>query len=621
MFNSIKKFILPIICLLLLPLIITQFGNATENPKNVKLFMTSDIHSYFSEDYDIDSNNQIIEHGNSAKLATLLKQRRDNTSLYLDGGDFAMGTLLQSGFTDQAYELRLLGQLGCDVTTLGNHEFDTGPEGLASMLNNAKAKSTKLPEISLANINVTNDNLKKAFDDYGVKPYTIKEVNGVKVGIFGIEGEDSIDSAPTNDQNWSNSFETAKQIVAELKDKTDLIVCLSHSGSDETGEHGPDIDLIKQVPDIDICLSAHSHYSYKPIKIHDSYIIGNGCYLQYLEQLNLKQKDNGKWDLEHYEKIPIAGNVPEDQEIGNLLTQFDHEIKQNYLTKYSGNENAYDQIAYCPYTYAPVPSMLNSDEEYPMQDIIADSYMYAAKQNDINDIDFSIVGIGTVRSNLIEGPIYTEHAFKICSLGIGSDGSAGHPLCIAYATGKDIRLFVEIETSLGKLKDGVKMAYNGLQVTWNSNRMIMDKVTDIKIKREDGSLEDIDDNKQYKFIANLYALNMLKSVNNLSKGLIKIAARDKDGNEITNFYDVAAKNKSGVELKEWVALKNYLEYLKVIPEKYSGPQGRKINTQETGLAAIAKPGPATIAVIVISLLFILVIVLIARKLFRHFRKH
>ena len=48
----------------------------------------------------------------------------------IDGGDFSMGTLIQTVFETQAAEIRMLGYMGCDVTTPGNHEFDYRPKDL-----------------------------------------------------------------------------------------------------------------------------------------------------------------------------------------------------------------------------------------------------------------------------------------------------------------------------------------------------------------------------------------------------------------------------------------------------------------------------------------------------------
>lgn len=80
--------------------------------------------------------------------------------------------------------------------------------------------------------------------------------------------------------------------------------------------------------------------------------------------------------------------------------------------------------------------------------------------------------------------------------------------------------------------------------------MILDKVTDIKLKKDDGTLQDIEDDKAYKVITNVYSLNMLNSLNNLSRGLIKIDAKDAEGNVINDFYKFSIKKQNGQELKE-----------------------------------------------------------------------
>ena len=88
-----------------------------------------------------------------------------------------MGTLIQVVFEEEASEIRMLGSLGIDVTTLGNHEFDYKASGLANMMNNAVASGDALPSMVLCNVDwegmeakgLTEDQelLKAAFDNYG----------------------------------------------------------------------------------------------------------------------------------------------------------------------------------------------------------------------------------------------------------------------------------------------------------------------------------------------------------------------------------------------------------------------------------------------------------------------
>jgi 5'-nucleotidase / UDP-sugar diphosphatase len=79
--------------------------------------------------------------GGVARLATLLEQRRaaagEQPVLLLDGGDFSMGTLFHTVTRETGGELRLMTELGYDAATLGNHEFDFRPAGLAAMISAA----------------------------------------------------------------------------------------------------------------------------------------------------------------------------------------------------------------------------------------------------------------------------------------------------------------------------------------------------------------------------------------------------------------------------------------------------------------------------------------------------
>lgn len=117
-----------------------------------------------------------------------------------------MGTLFQSIYASDGPELRIMGQMGYDVVTLGNHEFDFKAKGLTENLNAAKKSGDKLPQMVASNVLFSSDedgnltqtltNLKQAFQDYGVKDYTILERGGVKIGIFGLMGKDAVLKAP-----------------------------------------------------------------------------------------------------------------------------------------------------------------------------------------------------------------------------------------------------------------------------------------------------------------------------------------------------------------------------------------------------------------------------------------
>ena len=118
-----------------------------------------------------------------------------------------MGTLIQTVFETQAAEIRMLGYMGCDVTTLGNHEFDYRSKGLANMLNSA-AESGIIFRHWLSAMWIGNpwrqtglsegqQLIRDAFDEYGVSDYVVLEKGDTDIAVVGVFGKDALACAPT----------------------------------------------------------------------------------------------------------------------------------------------------------------------------------------------------------------------------------------------------------------------------------------------------------------------------------------------------------------------------------------------------------------------------------------
>lgn len=156
-----------------------------------------------------------------------------------------MGTLVQTVFETQAAEIRMLGALGCEATTLGNHEFDYRSKGLAKMLETAAESGDTVPELLVCNINWDameqqgfsegQQQIRDAFTEYGVKDYVMVQKGDVRVALLGVFGKDALACAPTCELQFTDPVEAVKKTVAEIKknEDADIIVCLSHSGTSE----------------------------------------------------------------------------------------------------------------------------------------------------------------------------------------------------------------------------------------------------------------------------------------------------------------------------------------------------------------------------------------------------
>ena len=119
------------LCMPLLPGVQTE---AADGGKHLDVLFTHDTHSHLNSYSTIVNGKQKEVRRTLSRIKTLIdeKKKENPDTLILDGGDFSMGTLIQTVYETEAAELRMLGYLGYDVTTLGNHEYDYRSKGLAN---------------------------------------------------------------------------------------------------------------------------------------------------------------------------------------------------------------------------------------------------------------------------------------------------------------------------------------------------------------------------------------------------------------------------------------------------------------------------------------------------------
>ena len=228
--------------------------------QNLVILHTNDIHSYLmgaspEADYTPATVGDDTTTGGMARLSSAIKSARTSAAasktpvLLLDAGDFMMGTLFETISTKAAAELAMMNALGYDATTIGNHELDWGPDGLAAILQTAVANGKTVPIVASNMVfdpgAPGNDNLQALAKPGVIMTKLVKTVGALKVGIFGLLGKSAALVAPLKAPADVHRHQTASaQMVNELRqvDKVDLVIALSHSGifSDGTGE---DADL------------------------------------------------------------------------------------------------------------------------------------------------------------------------------------------------------------------------------------------------------------------------------------------------------------------------------------------------------------------------------------------
>ena len=633
------------VAVLLLPVMDVPV-EAADSTKQIDVLFTHDTHSHL-DSFSTIVNGKQEKVGGFAKIKTLIneKKKEDPDTLILDGGDFSMGTLVQTVYDTEAAELRMLGSLGYDVTTFGNHEFDYRSKGLANMLKAAKSSGETLPEIVVCNVDWESmekaglsdgqKQIQSAFETYGVKDYVMVQKGDVKIAVVGVFGKDALECAPTCELSFKDPIEAVKQTVEEIRknEDADMIACVSHSGTWEDESKSEDELLAKAVPELDLIISGHTHSELtEAIQHGNTYIVSCGEYGRNLGSLSMTQKQDGRWDLTSYDLIPVSEDIKPDEATQKRIDELMDKVDTNYLADFGYTRK--EVLAENDIEFNSLEEMGTKHEELNLGDIMSDAYVYAVENSEYYDgdpVDVAVVPSGTVRDTYTKGDITVEDVYNSFSLGIGRDGVAGYPLINAYLTGKELKLVAEVDASVSDFMTTARLYCSGLNFTYNPHRMILNKVTDCYLTRADGERTEIQDDKLYHVVTDLYTGQMLGSVMKMSYGLLSLEPKDKDGNPIENLEDQAVM-EGDKELKAWDAIARYMQSfddtdgdgIANVPEYYASLHDRKVVDNSKNIIDLVKnPNKFAVMIVLICLvilvIFVLVTVLIC-KVVRKIRK-
>ena len=609
----------------------TLFVSATAEEKKVDVMFLHDTHSHLNEFATVeDGKSQVM--GGFAKIKTLIREQKEKNpeTLLLDAGDFSMGTLVQVVYEEEASEIRMLGELGFEVTTLGNHEFDYKAEGLANMLNSAVSSGDNLPSLIVCNVDwdkmeetgLTEDQqlLSDAFENFGVRDYIVVEKNGVKIAITGVFGEDCLDCVPNCPLEFENPVEAVKETVAEIQEKedVDMIACVSHSGTWKDEDKSEDEILAKSVPELDLIISGHTHTKLdEPIVHGDTYIVSAAEYGKYLGNLSMTQKADGRWKMDSYELITVEEPIQADEKTQEKIDSFMDMVDSKYLEQFGFTR---DQILCTNETEFATSSDVGAKHtEQNLGSIMADAYTYAVEHSENEDehlVDVAVVPAGTIRDTYAKGNITTENVFNSFSLGIGADGIPGYPLISVYLTGAELKTVAELDASISDLMSTARLYSDGLYWNYNPNRMILNKVTDVYLCNGDEKRVELEDDKLYRVVTDYYSSQMLGNVTDLSYGLLSIVPKFADGTPIENYED-AIVTADGEELKAWAAIATYMQSFEDtdgdgignVPAKYDTKEGRKVVEDSKNLWDLVK-NPNKFFFMIIAVVFVVILILV-----------
>ena len=569
---------------LIIVLFISILSVDAQSEKKITILHTNDLHSRLmgfapESGYSPLTTDNDKTVGGFARIAAIIKSQKEAssaTTIVVDAGDFMMGTLFPSLEKKYGFQLRLMKEMGYDAVAVGNHEYEFGPEWLASVIR-VSAQNGKIPDILIGNAvfdkkDHRDDALEKEVSDKIINRKMIFEKDGLRIGFFSILGKNAASVAPkARPVTFEKQSSFAKKMVKELRsEKCDVIICLSHSGvaKQKNGEWGgEDADLAKKVKGIDIIIGGHSHTRLeKPLIVNGTTIVQTGEFGQFVGSLSLSYSP-GKLTVTGYKLIPVDDRIRGDEKINQMIESQKKNIDQEVLRPLGLNYSK-------PVAEAGFKIEGNDGGDYVNSNLgpfIADAIHYYVNRLNRKGTDVSMVAAGMIFDKILPGIQTVPDIFRIMPLGSGNDNVPGYALSRLYVTGRELKSILEILQIAGKSNAENYCYYSGIKVEYNPDKGLFKKIRKVEIVHADGTVSDVGftkkDKKLYSITADSYMLEFIGIIKKMSFGLINVIPKDDMGNKISDMKSAVLDmddNREGVqEGKEWLAL---IEYLKTMSD-------------------------------------------------------
>lgn len=431
----------------------------------------------------------IGELGGIARRKTLLDQlraestAREESLLLLDAGDVFQGTLYFTQYLGQA-DLFFYNALGYNALTLGNHEFDRGPQPLVDFINAAT-----FPVLS-ANITIADSSPLAG----KVQPWSILNVDGEQVGIFGLTPPDTATlSSPGEGITFSDPFAAAQQAVNALTAQdVNKIIGLTHVGI------STDQELARKVSGIDIIVGGHSHTPLGnhpgatlpyPVEVTGSdgnrtLIVTNWEWGKYLGDIRLMFDANGVITSWEGQPHPVDATITPDPDFAARVQTYAGPIEELRQTVIGQTTTA-----------------LNGDrtavrsQETNLANLITDS-MLDRVQADGGQL--VIQNGGGIRTSIPAGQVTVAQVLEVLPF--------GNTIARVDLTGAQIRSALEHGLSQAEEGAGRFPQVAGMSYTWDPKAPPGSRVVEIRVASSTGALQPIDPASLYRVVTNDFML-------------------------------------------------------------------------------------------------------------------
>lgn len=430
------------------------------NTKKITIVHTNDTHSRV---VDTDENFGF------SKISTVVKQlKAENPNvLVLDAGDTLHGMPIVNVSKGQN-AIKILDAVGYDFMTLGNHDFNYGYKRLLELKDNSKVK-------------MLDANVLDADGNYLFTPYEIINMDDTKVAIFGLSTpETAYKTSPANVEGitFADPIEVSKKMVAELKDKSDIIIALTHIGLDESSVITSN-QLAENVDGIDIIIDGHSHTILEQGKtVNDTLIAQTGEYDKNLGIVNIEIANNKIVKKEaSLMSAKDSTDIEKDEAVENVINDIQKE-----------NEVVFSEVVTKTDIYLDGERENVRRQETNLGNLSADAV------RDATSADIAFVNGGGIRTSIEAGDITKGKIAELFPF--------GNTIKVKKINGEGLIKVLENSVKGYPATQGAFLQVSGLKFSFDESKPEGNRVTDVQILNSEQNYVPIDKASDYTVAIN-----------------------------------------------------------------------------------------------------------------------
>ena len=423
--------------------------SAQKEEVKFRILHMNDTHSKNKEFVKVSQDKTYTNrYGGASRRKTFIenyKNTNDNV-IVMHAGDTIAGSVFSIVYSGLD-EVQIMNDIGVDISTLGNHEFDFGFSQLDKIM-----RSRNFPTIA-CNVNfigTTNRYL---------EPYITTNINGVNIAVVGVvqsEKRNIIDSLDILD--IEDEVVSLKNLLDEvpLKNTNDILILLSHAGFDI------DKKIAIELPNVfDIIVGGHTHTLLKePTFINDTMIVQAGEYGEYIGTIDVKFKNN-KYSSSDYKLVRLDESIKEDEGMLAMISNMQIEVDNRFnIAIATLGENLLD-------------------DDVRSKSVALGNFVADAVESSQESIDIALVNSGSLRASLYSGNVTLGNIYEFFPF--------DNLIVLTTIDGKLLKQVLELSASKRGEGGFMQVSKNAL-INFDSNGKIIDSY----IKGEK-----IEDDKKY----------------------------------------------------------------------------------------------------------------------------